>query len=129
MRPRGCWPQSMVPIWRTARHVAGATSSGGSRGPERIAPRLWRRGAERGAGAIGYGLPVFKLAADLLPQTDLARPDPDAELFRRFMFLPYRPLRRPLFQAMTREGWERLAEALEEATRVRLRAMGWERPS
>ncbi len=76
-------------------------------------------------GVRGYGLPLFKLAADLLAATDAARPSAEAELFRRFMFLPYRSLRPQLFRTMTRAGWERLAEAVEEATMIRLRAMGW----
>ena len=41
------------------------------------------------------------------------------------MFLTYRPLRPLIFHAMTHDGWERLAAALDEATMVRLRAMNW----
>ncbi len=78
-------------------------------------------------GAASYGAALFRLAAELVATTDLARPDPEAELFRRFMFLPYRSLRPLIFRAMTPAGWERLAEAIEDATRIRLRAMGWER--
>lgn len=91
-----------------------------------------RHGAEAvqlAQGVIGYGLPVFRLASELLPRTDPAQPNPEHELFRRFMFLPYRGLRRQLFQVMTRDGWQRLAAAVEEATLIRLRPMGWEKPS
>jgi len=76
-------------------------------------------------GTIGYGMPVFKLAANLWPQTDVAAPDPEQELFRRFMFLTYRSLRPALFQTMTHAGWQRLSAAIEQATMVRLHAMGW----
>lgn len=78
-------------------------------------------------GVIGYGLPVFRLAAGLAPRTDAARPDPDAELFRRFMFLTYRAMRPAVFSGMSHEGWQRLSAAVEEATMIRLRAMGWSR--
>ena len=76
-------------------------------------------------GTIGYGLPVFRLAHQLLAETDRARPDPDQELFRRFMFLTFRDMRWPIFEALGAGGWERLAEALDQATMVRLEAMGW----
>lgn len=74
---------------------------------------------------INYGLPVFRLAASLAKTTDPAHASPDDELFRRFMFLTYRSLRPYIFGVMTRDGWERLAAAIEEATLVRLRDMGW----
>ena len=76
-------------------------------------------------GVAAYGLHLFRLASDLLPVTDLERPDPQAELFRRFMFLTYRSLRPALFQTLSSEGWKRLSRAIEEATMIRLRAMGW----
>jgi hypothetical protein len=43
------------------------------------------------------------------------------------MFLTYRGLRPAIFQAMTHEGWQRLEAAIEDATLVRLNAMGWAR--
>jgi hypothetical protein len=94
-------------------------------GRERIAQQYGMEALNAALATIGYGLPVFKLAADLLPRTLVERPDPEQELFRRFMFLPYRQMRRALFQTMSREGWQRLANALEEATLVRIRAMKW----
>ena len=75
---------------------------------------------------IGYGLPVFRLAVDLLSTTDPDRPSSQEELFRRFMFIPYRSLRQSVFQGMSHEGWQRLAGAVEEATMVRIRSMGWD---
>jgi hypothetical protein len=95
-------------------------------GRGRIARRHGAESLKAALATIGYGLPVFKLAADLLSVTPMERPDPDQELFRRFMFLPYRHLRQALFQTMSRAGWRRLADALEEATLVRIRAMKWE---
>jgi len=95
-------------------------------GQERIRREHGAEALRLAQGAIGYGLPLFKLAADLLPVTDVSRPSPDAELFRRFMFLPYRQLRESLFRTMTRQGWQRLADALEEATMVRVQGMGWD---
>ena len=70
-------------------------------------------------------MPVFRLALDLLAATDPGDPDPNAELFRRFMFLTFKDMRKPLFETMTLEGWERLAGAVEQATLVRLDGMGW----
>ena len=87
--------------------------------------RHGQEGLRWALGAIGYGLPVFRLAAQLLDATDPQRPDPDAELFRRFMFLPYRAMRGPIFRTLTRAGWDRLAAAIDEATMVRLQAMAW----
>jgi len=78
-------------------------------------------------GVTGYGLPLFKLAADLEATTDPDVPDPDAELFRRFMFLTFRSQRPAIFRALSHGTWERFAEAVEEATLIRLRAMGWAR--
>lgn len=98
----------------------------GSAARERIGRQHGAQALNAVLATIGYGLPVFKLAADLLPQTVLERPDPEQELFRRFMFLPYRQMRRPLFQTMSRAGWQRLSDALEEATQTRIRAMRWE---
>jgi hypothetical protein len=77
-------------------------------------------------GAIGYGLPLFALAAELLPGTDPGRPDAESELFRRFMFLTYRDLRPAIFATLNAAGWQRLSAALEQATMVRIRAMGWD---
>ncbi len=94
-------------------------------GRERIASRHGVAALELAQGVIGYGLPVFRLAADLLPVTDPARPSADSELFRRFMYLTFRGLRSAIFGTLGREGWERLAAAIDEATLVRLRAMGW----
>jgi len=96
-------------------------------GQERIASKHGVEALHWAQGAIGYGLPVFRLAAKLLDATDPDQPSPDEELFRRFMFLPYRQMRKPLFQTMTRGGWQRLADALEAATLIRIQAMGWER--
>ncbi len=96
-------------------------------GREAIARRHSAEALRLAQGVIGYGLPVFQLAVQLLPQTDPDRPNPDEELFRRFMFLPYRSLRQALFQTMTHEGWQRLAVAIEEATLVRIWSMGWDR--
>ncbi|MDI7275679.1 MAG: tagaturonate epimerase family protein [Anaerolineae bacterium] len=96
------------PLWREA--MAGAHGAGA---------------LELAQAAIGYGLLLFRLARDLLPQTDPTRPDPDGELFRRFMFLTFRRLRPAVFRSMTREGWERLGAAIEEATLIRLRGMAW----
>jgi hypothetical protein len=94
-------------------------------GRRQVAQRHGQEGLELAQGAIGYGLPLFKLAAELVPVTDPAQPDPQSELFRRFMFLTYRGLRADIFRTLDREGWQRLAAAIEEATMVRLRAMGW----
>ncbi len=96
---------------------------------ERIARRHGASALELAQGVIGYGLPVFKLASELLPVTDPTRPSADSELFRRFMFLTFRGLRPAIFSTLGREGWERLAAAIEVATLVRLRAMGWAAPS
>ena len=74
---------------------------------------------------LGYGLPVFRLALDLLAVTDPGNPDPTAELFRRFMFLTFKDMRKPLFETMTPEGWESLTGAVDKATLVRLEGMGW----
>lgn len=78
-------------------------------------------------GAIGYGLPVFRLAADLARTTDPALPDAEAELFRRFMFLTFLGMRPAIFRTLSHSGWERLALAVENATCVRLRGMLWEK--
>ena len=96
-------------------------------GQESLARRHGAEALALAQGLAGYGLGLFRLAAELLATTDLTRPDPQAELFRRFMFLPYRSLRPQLFRSLTRQGWERLAGAIEEATRIRLRGMGWEK--
>jgi hypothetical protein len=74
---------------------------------------------------IGYGMPVFELATRLLKTTDFDRPDPDQELFRRFMFLTFRGMRRPIFESLDSAGWERLADAVDRATMVRLDEMSW----
>jgi hypothetical protein len=95
-------------------------------GREQILKKHGAEALNAALATIGYGLPVFRLAAALLPRTLLERPDPEQELFRRFMFLPYRQMRPALFQTMSREGWQRLADALEEATLARIRAMKWE---
>jgi hypothetical protein len=94
-------------------------------GQEEICRRYSPEASNLVQAVIGYGLPLFKLAADLLAVTDLGRPDPEAELFRRFMFLTFRGLRPALFQTMDPAGWQRLAAAIEEATWVRLAGMGW----
>ncbi|MGQ9555380.1 MAG: tagaturonate epimerase family protein, partial [Anaerolineae bacterium] len=81
-------------------------------GQERIAREHGEAALRLAQGAIGYGLPVFKLAADLLPGTDPTRPSAEAELFRRFMFLTYRNLRPAIFRSLSQDGWERLAQAI-----------------
>lgn len=96
-------------------------------GQEQLARRHGADALPLVQGAAGYGAGLFRLAAELAAATDLAQPDPEAELFRRFMFLPYRSLRPLIFRTMTPAGWGRLAEAIEQATRIRLRAMGWEK--
>ncbi len=94
-------------------------------GKQRLVEQRGEAALSLAQATVGYGLPVFRLAAQLAPITDPASPDPTKELFRRFMFLTYRPLRPHIFRTMTHDGWERLAAALEEATMVRLRAMNW----
>ncbi len=96
-------------------------------GRERVASQHGADALRLAQGAIGYGLALFELASRLLERTDPARPSARDELFRRFMFLPYRSLRRSLFEVMTHDGWERFAEAVERATLLRTRAMGWSR--
>jgi len=94
-------------------------------GQQRVVAALGEPALHLAQAAIGYGLPVFRLAADVLASTDPGKPDPRAELFRRFMVLPYRGLRPALFATLDGDGWARLSAALEEATLVRLRAMHW----
>ncbi|MGQ9682502.1 MAG: tagaturonate epimerase family protein [Anaerolineae bacterium] len=94
-------------------------------GRERLTARYGTEALHLAQGVIGYGLPVFRLAADLLPRTDPRHPAADSQLFRRFMFLVFRGLRPALFQAMTKDGWQRLSAAIEEATMIRLNGMGW----
>ncbi len=94
-------------------------------GQEQIAHRHGMAALHLAQGAIGYGLPVFRLAAELRRVTDPTAPDAAAELFRRFMFLTFRQMRRAILQTMTHEGWQRLAAALEDATLTRLRGMAW----
>jgi hypothetical protein len=94
-------------------------------GRDRITSEHGEQALVLAQGTIGYGLPVFRLASELAPKTDSALANPDAELFRRFMFLTYRSLRPAIFQTMTHDGWERLAVAVEDATMIRLRTMGW----
>lgn len=94
-------------------------------GQERIAHAHGEEALRLAQGAIGYGLPTLRLAAQLSAETDPCQPRAEAELFRRFMFLTYRDLRQPIFQTLTRQGWQRLAAAWEETTLVRLRGMGW----
>ena len=96
-------------------------------GQRAIVSDLTMSALDQAQGAIGYGLPVFRLADALLARTDPGLPDPDAELFRRFMFLPYRAMRQPIFSALSKDGWERVANALEAATMIRIRAMAWKR--
>lgn len=94
-------------------------------GKERVARGHGQQALRLAQGTIGYGLPVFRLAAELAPKTDAKKPDPNQELFRRYMFLTFRKARPAIFQVMTADGWARLSAAIEEATVVRLRAMGW----
>jgi len=108
---------------RETRDVQRMLSS--PKGQETIIRRFGEPALLLAQGTIGYGLPVFRLAAELTPKTDPDRPDPHEELFRRFMFLTYRDLRPLIFRAVTHEGWQRLTAAIEEATMVRLRAMDW----
>ncbi len=96
-------------------------------GQSKIAGRYGKAGLELAQGVIGYGLPVFRLAVDLVASTDPQQPSATTELFRRFMFLTFRGMRPAIFRTMTRAGWERLAEAVAEATRIRLRPMHWVR--
>lgn len=77
-------------------------------------------------GVIGYGLPLFRLASDLMGGADPNWPSAESELFRRFMFLTYRGLRPDIFRVLSEEGWARVADAICEATMIRVRAMGWE---
>ncbi|NPV09678.1 MAG: hypothetical protein HPY83_17180 [Anaerolineae bacterium] len=77
-------------------------------------------------GVIHYGLPLFRLASDLVGRADPDWPSAEAELFRRFMFLTYRGLRPDILRLLTAEGWARVSRAIHEATMVRIRAMGWE---
>ena len=94
-------------------------------GCEQVARQHGAEALRLAQGAIGYGLALFELASKLLESTDPAHPRAEDELFRRFMFLPYRGLRMQLFQGMTHEGWERFTQAVEQATLLRTRAMGW----
>ena len=110
---------SRLPTMAVQRMLASAE------GRQGIAKRFGEAALHLAQCTIGYGLPVFRLAATLAGQTDPAHPTTDAELFRRFMFLTYRSLRPSLFEVMTHEGWQRLAAAIEDATLVRLRAMRW----
>jgi hypothetical protein len=80
-------------------------------------------------GVTGYGLPLFRLASDLMGGADPNWPSAESELFRRFMFLTYRGLRPELFRVLSEEGWQRIADAICQATMVRVRAMGWEVPA
>jgi len=96
-------------------------------GKDRIAREYGVDVLELAQGGIGYGLPLFRLAANLVESTDPNQPTTQTELFRRFMFLPYRGLRPAIFQTMTDAGWERLADAIAEATLIRLRPMHWTR--
>lgn len=97
------------PVWQSA--------VGQNHGPEAL--RLTQT-------VIGYGLPLFRLASDLSDSSTSALPSATSELFRRFMFLTYRGLRPDLFRGLDEPGWARIAEAIREATMVRIRAMGWE---
>ena len=92
---------------------------------ERISKQYGKAALLLAQGTVGYGLPVFRLASELAPKTDVAKPSTNEELFRRFMFLTYRSLRPQIFQAMTHAGWQRVSAAMEEATMVRLRPMNW----
>jgi hypothetical protein len=102
-----------------------AQSLASKAGQEEIARGHGREASHLAQAVIGYGLPLFKVAADLFSATDLSQPNPEAELFRRFMFLTFRELRPTLFETLDDTGWQRLAAAIEDATRVRLDGMGW----
>lgn len=108
-----------LPAGEAAAFVASA------KGQRQVATVAGEEALRLAQGAIGYGLPVFKLAADLVAGTDAGRPSARAELFRRFMFLTYRDLRPTIFATLDGPGWARMAAALEAATMVRLQAMGW----
>jgi hypothetical protein len=99
----------------------------GPLGQQKIARQYGTGALELVQGVLGYGLPLFKLAADLVASLDVSHPQATNELFRRFMFLTFRALRPMLFQIMSSEGWERLAQAVEQATVARLQPMGWTR--
>jgi hypothetical protein len=94
-------------------------------GQERVSREYGAEALQLVQGAIGYGLPLFKLALDLLASVDVSNPHATDELFRRFMFLTFRDLRPQLFRIMSSEGWQRLAQAVEQATIARLRPMDW----
>ncbi len=96
-------------------------------GREQVARQHGDEALRLARGAIGYGLALFELAARLLESTDPAHPRAEDELFRRFMFLPFRGLRPQIFKVMTHDGWECFAQAVERATLLRTRAMGWSR--
>ena len=76
-------------------------------------------------GVIAYGLPLFKLASDLLASVEVSSPRVTDELYRRLMFLTFRDLRPQLFQVMSSDGWQRLALAVGRATIARVHPMGW----
>ncbi len=119
----------LAAIWGGSLASLSAAEAQASLGDDHWQAAVARRQGEEALqlaqGVAGYGLPLFRLAADLLAQTDAAHPSPDAELFRRFMFLTYRGLRPAIFATLNGEGWQRLSDAIEEATVIRLRAMNW----
>jgi len=99
-----------------------------------LADPMWLSGVGQSYGAealrltqtvTGYGLPLFRLASDLMDANTSVLPSATSELFRRFMFLTYRGLRPDLFRTLDEDGWARIAVAIQEATMVRIRAMGW----
>jgi len=94
-------------------------------GRERVRRAHGKAALSLAQGAIGYGLPLFALAARLLPGTDRTREDAESELFRRFMFLTYRGLRPAIFATLDAAGWQRLSAAVEQATMTRIESMGW----
>ena len=90
-------------VGRTLQDVQRDLSS--VAGQERIRSAHGDAGLLLAQGTVGYGLPVFRLASNLLATTDPAQTSPSQELFRRFMFLTFRDLRPLVFEAMSHEGW------------------------
>jgi len=90
-----------------------------------LAAQLGPRGLQHVLAAAPYGLAVFQLAAALLEEARRAEPNPRSELFRRLMFLVYRPLRPAIFEELCQESWDRLGSEIEHATTMRLQGMGW----